>query len=318
MERKKYLFFCLIIVISIIYRMYINYFLKLDGLNIKTSLPGFFWVIIFLGQINLFLIFNILSKLVNYKVALFTGFLYAISPWIAYLEVSGSLYIVLLFILLLIFKTILKFSINKYFSIGFIFLIIFSFIYKFNEIGIFSNVGLINSVNEFRGETNKTIFAPIGKLVENRYIYLGEHVLFNILKQFTPATYFSNQAKLLDFSFSPPIFLGFLLPFLFGINTLFKEFKRVSIFYLLLFILLLGPSILSTHSPNLSSLVLISPIIFSIISMGLYQMILNFKNKTVLIILLITVFLVSLQFFSTVTDIATREPMRLKTHIENK
>src|SRR3989344_4782012 len=227
MERKKYLPFLLIIAISIFFRVYINYFLRLDNLNIKTSLFNYSWAIIVLGQVNLFLIFNILTKLVNYKVALLAGFLYGISPWTAYLEVSGSLYIVLLFILLIIYKTFLKLLINKYMNIGLMFLVILFFLYKFNEVGIFSNIGLINSVNEFRGETSKTIFAPIGKLVENRYIYLGEHVLFNILKQFTPATYFSNQAKLLDFSFSPPIFLGFLLPFFFGINVLFKELKRV-------------------------------------------------------------------------------------------
>ncbi|MDO8657660.1 MAG: hypothetical protein Q7K55_02890, partial [Candidatus Levybacteria bacterium] len=170
----------------------------------------------------------------------------------------------------------------------------------------------INSVNSFRGENNQTVFAPIGKVIENRYIYLSEHTLFNILQQFTPATYFTNHAKLLGFSFAPPIYLGFIIPFLLGSFTLIKSLTKTDILKIVIVFLLLVPSILSKDSPDLSRLIIVSPVIFFIISRGLYDFLSDYKKGNSRFLLILTIFLVTLQFLITLTDIAIREPIRLQ------
>lgn len=304
MNRTGYLLFVFILLISLSFRIIITYFIPI---NQQVNL-----LVIFMGLVNLILIFNITQRLTNYKVGLLTALLYAISPWLAYLEVAASPYIILLTFLLALYMGTQALNISKIFSLILTVLIIVIFIYRFNQITIFSNVGLINAVNSFRGETNQTVFAPLGKVIENRYIYLSEHLLFNILKQFTPATYFTNQARLLDFSFTPPIYLGFIIPFLFGFVKLIKSLTKNDIPKVIIVFLLILPSILSKDSPDLSRLVLISPIFFFVISSGLYEFILNYKRKVFRFLLLLTIFIVILQFFTTLSDIVIREPIRLQ------
>lgn len=269
-----------------------------------------------IGSLNIILLWLIIRKRNNF-VALVSSFLYAISPWAAYSDVFGSSFtLYLLFLLIFLFGfTFIK---SKIFFMGIIIFMSVIFILYRSEISLFENVGLINSVNEFRGETNQTIFAKFGKLIENRYIYLSEHLIFNILKQFTPATYFTNQVPMFNFSFSPPIYLGFIIPFSFTLFELIKTFGRNMIFKLSLVILLMLPSILYKSSPDLSRLILISPVIFFIISKGLYELILNIKRKKFKFLIFITIFLVTLQFFLTLSDIAIREPVRYQALINQK
>ena len=183
---------------------------------------------------------------------------------------------------------------------------------------VFSDIGLLNSVNEYRGETNQSVFDPIGKIIENKYIYFSEHILFNVLKQFTPSTYFSNQAHLLGFSFSPPIYLGFIIPFMFGLIKLIKFFPKNRKYHLLPFFFLLLPSIFSKNSPDLSRLVLIAPIVFAIVASGIWELILNYKRKKYAFLLLLTIFIVGIQFAITLVDIAIREPIRLQMFLGQK
>lgn len=310
MNRTEYLFLFLVLLVSLAFRVYINYFIPI---NQYVNL-----LMIFMGLMNLILVFFTMRRLVNVKMGLLAALLYAISPWTAYLELAASPYIILLTLLLICFLINQIFSVNKKFFLPQIIFLIIIFLFKFYQITVFSNPGLVNAVNSFRGETGQTIFAPVGRVIENRYIYLSEHLLFNCLKQFTPATYFTNQAQLLGFSFTPPIYLGFIIPFLFGFVQLIKSLTKNDIPKIIIIFLLILPSILSKTSPDLSRLIIVSPLIFFIISSGLYTFILNYRKGIFRLFLFLTLFLVVLQLFTTLSDIAIREPVRLKIFLTQK
>lgn len=315
MNKTKHLLLGIVLLTALLFRIFINYFLSINQLSSDQSLILPAWLMISFGLVNLIMLFSIIQKKANYKIGLFAALLYALSPWTAYLELTASFYIILLTILLFIYKMGQIFSINTKYSLMLLIAVITIFVFMFNQIKIFSNVGLINAVNSFRGETNQTVFAPLGKVIENRYIYLSEHMLLNVLKQFTPATYFTNQAKLLGFSFAPPIYLGFIIPFLFGFLKLIKPLTKGDIFKIIMAFFLLVPSILSKNSPDLVRLIIISPVIFFIISSGLYNFLLDYKKGIFRFLLFLTLFMVVLQFFTTISDIVIREPIRLQTFL---
>lgn len=309
MSKTGYLLLVFILLASLSFRLIINYFIPI---NQQLNL-----LVIFMGLINLILLFNITKRLINYKIGLLVAMLYAISPWTAYLEVAASPYIILLTLLLVLYMVTQVLSTGKKISLILLLFIIIIFIYTFNQFTIFSNIGLLNTVNEYRGETNQTVFALIAKVIENKYIYFSEHLLFNILKQFTPSTYFTNQAHLLGFSFTPPIFLGFIIPFLFGLIKLIKlPGSRISEILLIFFLLL--PSIFSKNSPDLSRLVLTAPMVFGLIAYGIGELILNFNKKIFAFLLVFTIFSVGLQFLITLSDIVIREPVRMQMFLGQK
>ncbi len=175
------------------------------------------------------------------------------------------------------------------------------------DINLFSNIGLINSVNDFRGLSEKVGFSLVGKLVENKVTYLGRHVLFNFLAQYTPTTYFTSQEKLLGFSFSPPILFGFIFPFFLGLREILNRIKKKNLLLILSFSLVL-PSILSIKSPDLDRLVLLSPLIFFPISLGLIK---GFESRSLVKILMCcAIFVVVIQGIVVLRDISYREPLR--------
>lgn len=178
-----------------------------------------------------------------------------------------------------------------------------------NQVSIFSEVGLINSVNVFRGETAKTKYAILGKLVENRYFYLSQHFLFNFLKHFSPVTYFTPEFKMFSFSFNPPIMMGFLVPFFFGLKYLFDSILR-NRWMLVTMVALLLPSILSKNSPDLNRLVLTAPVIFLLICNGFIEL-LNRKSLFYKLLLAVVFILVDIQVFVFISDIYLREHIRL-------
>lgn len=308
MKRKKYLLLFLILLVSLAFRIYINFLLPISNQHLNIPM-------IFLGLMNLILVFIMVQRVSDIKMGFIAALLYAISPWTAYLELAASPYVVLLTLLLTSFVIYQIFHFNKKFLLLQTAFLVFIFLFIFYQITIFSNPGLVNAVNSFRGETNQTIFAPIGKIIENRYIYFSEHLIFNTLKQFTPATYFTNQARLLDFSFAPPIYLGFMIPFLFGLFKLIKSLTKDDISKMVIVFFLLTPSILSKNSPDLARLIIISPIIFFIIGSGLYEFILDYRKGISRFLLFLTLFIVLLQFLTTLSDIAIREPIRLQTFL---
>ncbi len=303
MKKTEYLLLVFILLISLSFRLIIFKFIPINQINL---------LIILMGLANLLLVFSIIRKLKNTVIGLMGALIYAISPWTAYLEVTASPYIILLTFLLVIYFGIKLFSMSNKIALILMALVIMIYTYSFNQIAIFSNIGLINTVNSFRGEINQTNFSSVGKFFENRYTYFSKHLIFNIMKQFTPATYFTNQKQLLGFSFSPPIYLGFIIPFLFGFVQLLRSITKNKIPEVIIGFFLILPSILSKDSPDLSRLVLVSPVFFYAISSGLYQFILNFKKGVFRFLLLLTLLLVVMQFFVTLSDIVIREPVRLQ------
>ncbi len=303
MKKTEYLLLVFILLISLSFRLIIFKFIPINQINL---------LIILMGLANLLLVFSIIRKLKNTVIGLMGALIYAISPWTAYLEVTASPYIILLTFLLVIYFGIKLFSMSNKIALILMALVIMIYTYSFNQIAIFSNIGLINTVNSFRGEINQTNFSSVGKFFENRYTYFSKHLIFNIMKQFTPATYFTNQKLLLGFSFSPPIYLGFIIPFLFGFVQLLRSITKNKIPEVIIGFFLILPSILSKDSPDLSRLVLVSPVFFYAISSGLYQFILNFKKGVFRFLLLLTLLLVVMQFFVTLSDIVIREPVRLQ------
>lgn len=177
-----------------------------------------------------------------------------------------------------------------------------------NQVSIFSEVGLINAVNSYRGETIQTKFATIGKFVENRYFYLSEHFIFNLLKHFSPSAYFTQEFKMFDFSFSPPIMLGFLLPFIFGLKRVIKLYLKNKWLFLMIISLIL-PSILSKNSPDHNRLILIAPAMFIVIGIG-FKDLLTRKSAVYKLLLVFTFILIVTQLFTFVSDVFLREGIR--------
>ncbi|MDP3973533.1 MAG: hypothetical protein Q8P92_01745 [Candidatus Daviesbacteria bacterium] len=176
-----------------------------------------------------------------------------------------------------------------------------------NEVTILSEEGFLNDVNKFQGQAQKRGFRLLSKVAENRYVYFAKYASLKIIKNLTPATYFTPQEKLASFSFSPPIFLGFILPFLFGLYSLLKSTQSAK--FLGLSLILIIPSLLSKQIVDLNRLVIFSPIIFYAISYGLINLYRS-KKFSFRIILFLTIILVFIQMFVTISDIYLRETIR--------
>lgn len=366
-KRKTALCLFSLAFLSLFIRLYVTKFLALSTFSKETllltdllghglSVPG--WLILGFGVGNLILIFFVGRELFTSQTALLAALLYAISPWTIYSEVSGSIYILLAFLLLLLFWSKVLAKKNEQFvflsvavsvvaiysnvlmwliipttlwALGLRkkdlksgpFLLVILFVTPllflvmknpqairnifFSQLALFSNVGLVNAVNTFRGELLGTPYYKIGKLVENRYFYLSEHFFLNFLNHLSPVTYFTPQFKLLGFSFSPPIFVGWLVPFFYGLKKTRRYLNKERL--AVLFVLLL-PSILSRESPDLTKAVLLSPILFLAIAAGVVRL---YKSQSFILrlLLLVSVCLVLFQGLVTMADISNREPVRL-------
>lgn len=320
-----------------------------DLLNKPIILPYF--ISLFFAVSNLLLIWYIGRLKISNEAGVLAAFLYAISPWTVYTDVSGSIFTFLLFcilvlytgwnkitsliaVLVLIYSSILTWPIvagfifkdrrKIFFSSLVILLIPLIFIAKgnaagfknivSNQVSIFSNVGILNAVNVFRGETLNTNFGFISKIVENRYTYFGENLVFNYTNHFVPITYFTPQYRLLEFSYNPPIFLGFIIPFFIGLYSLFKDGK-ISLLAPTLFLII--PSVISRVSPSFERLILVAPFIFLVIAVGIIQMV---KSKRLIIqmVLIGITALIALQTVIIILDISIRENIRLTEFLKLK
>lgn len=181
------------------------------------------------------------------------------------------------------------------------------------QIKIFSGPGLLNGINSFKGESQKAGFNTISKLTENKYLYLSEYLLLKGLKHVNLSTYFTPQEKLLNFSFSSPLYLGFIFPFLYGLYRIFKDHLQTRKMLLISLPLIL-PSILAESLVDLNRLILIMPVIVFIISYGLLT--LYRKRRTALnkIFLFSIAGLVLIQIIISLTDITYREYPRYRRY----
>ncbi|MFA5932957.1 MAG: hypothetical protein WCV81_01675 [Microgenomates group bacterium] len=176
----------------------------------------------------------------------------------------------------------------------------------------FQDPGILNIVNQLRGETDSANFSKLGKIIENKYLYTGEKILLNFSMDFSPSLFFSSQFKLFNFSFSPPILLGFILPFVIGIFMLKRHMKYLVVSIGLILALSL-PSVLDSRSPNLEKLILVSPIIYMYIALGLITITKNIKIFRPTRLLLIVIIMVSIQALFVIADIDLREKARFDT-----
>lgn len=177
-----------------------------------------------------------------------------------------------------------------------------------NEIKIFDDPGLLNTVNSYQGAAKEAGFGSLARISENRYIFFTEFVFLKYIKQFTPSTFFTSQEKLLNFSFSPPIYLGFLIPFTFGLFQILKSSSLRKVLFLST--LLVIPSVLAKSIVDLNRLFIFMPILILITAYGLILFLKQRKNKAVFIFLTISIFLVAFQLLVTLFDIQLREKDR--------
>ncbi|BCX14757.1 MAG: hypothetical protein KatS3mg088_440 [Patescibacteria group bacterium] len=233
-------------------------------------------------------------------------FLFFLIPvfFILYLIIFGS-------------ESVRKFIYPTVFSLFVLFVFLFFFLFKLrpgffaiaaNEFGIFDDPGFMNMVNTYRGESSQEGFVFLSRLVENKYFLGLEFLILRFLSFITPATYFTSQERFFGFSFSPPIFIGFLIPFLYGLYRLISDKKARKFLFLSLILIL--PSFFSSLSINLSRLIIFSPIIIFAISYGFIGL-LNFKkSKAPVVLVWISIFLLIFQLFLTVYDIKLKEKER--------
>ena len=185
-----------------------------------------------------------------------------------------------------------------------------------NEITVFKDPGLVNTANQFQGEAEKSGLKILARLSENKYLFYSETLLLKYTDQLVPVTFFTPQYKLLNFSFTPPIFLGFLIPFLYGfflsaINPNTRKFLYMSTLFVV-------PSVLAKNIISLDRLVLFLPVVIFIIVWGLIHMFELKKRKLIKCLLALSFVLVIFQLLVTMSDIKTREKLRFESYYGNK
>jgi len=185
-----------------------------------------------------------------------------------------------------------------------------------NEVKIFSDPSLLNSINRYQGAAAQIGLRNLSRISENKYLFFTEYSLLKYASQLAPETFFTPQYKLLGFSFSPPIFMGFAIPFIYGLYLALKKPDLRK----LLFVssILTVPSILANETVALNRLILFSPVIFILISYGLIILYKKRKNVLSRSFLILTLFLVMFQLIVTVSDIRTREGQRFAQYFGNK
>ena len=185
-----------------------------------------------------------------------------------------------------------------------------------NEIKIFSDPGLVNTVNRYQGAATQEGYKNLARISENRYLFFAEYSALKYFTQLVPETFFTPQYKLLGFSFSPPVLLGFIIPFAYGLYKLFQKSNSRRILFIST--LLVVPSVLANNLVSLNRLVLFSPIIIFVISFGLIYLYGLKKNKTAKVFLALTIILVIFQLAVTFSDIKTREIRRFEKYFGEK
>lgn len=184
------------------------------------------------------------------------------------------------------------------------------------DVKIFSDPSLLNSINHFQGAANQVGLRSLSRISENKYLFFTEYSLMKYVTQLMPKTFFTPEYKLLGFSFSPPIFVGFAIPFVYGLYLALKRpnLRKIVIISGILTI----PSILANEQVALNRLILFSPIIFLLISYGLVELYKKRKPVTTRGFLVLTLILVIFQLFVTIGDIRNREGKRYEKYYEDR
>ena len=322
-------------------------------LKINLEIPKY--VLLFADVANALLLFILASRLSTIGVAVVCVLLYALSPWFGYVYSSGSVYILFLLTLqatliallskrssvmqvvlgmcgaLLLMESfyfwlivpILFIKKSKISSVivGLVFLCLIILIAKnlsvvkdfFHSFKLFSDIGLVNTVNAFRGESRLFGYPLLSRLVENKIEYYAYHLGSTALLNLSPLTYFTSQAQMYRFSITPPLFTALLIPFLIGLGSITKWTTRAVILGSAVLIL---PSLLAENSPDLSSLILLSPVIVFITALGFEYLFMMKKTAKKQVILGLVFILMGIQCMMILVDIPLREPIRMQNYFQ--
>lgn len=184
-----------------------------------------------------------------------------------------------------------------------------------SEISIFSDPGLLNMVNSYQGAANKANLRLEAKISENKYLVFTEYVLLKFTKHLVPSSYFTPQEKLLNFSFAPPLYFGFIIPFYVGLYQIFKpsNFRKL----LFLSMMLTIPSVLAKPMVDLNRLLIFMPIVILLTAFGLIHL-LQQKKRLYKVIFSIVIILVAFQAVVTISDVGAREKLRFSRYHSDK
>jgi len=173
-----------------------------------------------------------------------------------------------------------------------------------NNVMLFSDPGLVNVVNQYRGESDVAGLHLMGRLSENRYLFSLEFLADKFLLHIMPATIFTSKEKLLGFSFTPPIFLGLIVPFFYGVWVLINTKRQL---YLIpLSFLFIIPSLLSKEGISLNRFIIFLPFLVYVLSLGVAKLLEN-KQRWLRIVLTSTALLLIFQILVAASDVRTRE-----------
>lgn len=175
------------------------------------------------------------------------------------------------------------------------------------QVSIFTDPGLRNSYTTLIGENNQSGYSKLSKISENRFIYIAKYTLNKTVKQLMPGVYFTPQERLLNFSFSPPLYLAFLIPFLTGLYQIALDKNRRK--YLFISLLLIIPSLLSSKIVDINRLHLFSPVIIFIIVFGI-TVISKIKTPVRVLLTSLIIFLLLVQLGYILYDMSKRERPR--------
>ncbi|TSC88570.1 MAG: Uncharacterized protein G01um10147_66 [Microgenomates group bacterium Gr01-1014_7] len=279
------------------------------------------------GSFYIYLLFFILVGFYGLLLLKYKNFLGALLISVAILGVGYSSLTLLLLIPAVLLITVFKIISFKDLKIFFVIITFLLFPLFFliqthsvafrnildNETKIFSDPGLLNMVNNYQGAAQQEGLGKLAKISENKYLFTVENILLKYTKQLVPSNYFTPQEKLLNFSFTPPILFGFLIPFVYGLYHLIKLPQRKVLF---LSSLLVIPSVLSRNMVDLNRLIIFAPVVIIVISYGLIELIKNKKKKIHNIFLILTLILIILQSLVVISDIQLREKARFTKYYE--
>lgn len=176
------------------------------------------------------------------------------------------------------------------------------------QVTIFSDPGVIQSNNVFQGQAQKSGLGLLSKIAENKYEHLLRYSVLKTLSNLTPATYFTPQEKLLGFSFSPPIYLGFIIPFFYGLYQILNVgvLRKYFVFSLILII----PSVLIQQQVELNRLFIVITIMMFLISYGLIKLYEKRRQLLFRIAICLTLGLILFQMVLVGFDVSTLEHPR--------
>lgn len=316
--KKEFIKLLLLVGFNIFLRVFLAFNIPFDVVYDNYS-PIYItpFIINTIDVLNIILIWFLIKIVVSNRLAFLTAMVYSLSFWSIYYSQISSINILVIFLILVTLILHKKFEKQKFLWIGLLGLTLISYIFinlkNSSSTLIYNNQAVLNSINTNRGTMNHVAQGFLGLILENKITYFGRLSVFNFVDHFSPVYYFTPQNKMLGFSFTPPILIGFLIPMFFGFSEfilLIKKHKAL--------IAILGasfiPSILSVSSPDLNKAILILPFLCVITSFGIDNLI-NTKKFFSRPILFLTLFLVIFQCFTIFYDINTREQVRfLKYH----